>query len=313
MKYLVAMRTNFRRLVTGCLFAFISQYAVANTYTINAADQLIGNSESVLSQFDDSLYSIALKHRVGADALANANPDINPVFPGVGAELRLPMQHILPAVDRTGIVINLPEMRLYYFSPDASSVSVYPVGIGRQGWETPLMNSAVSSIVKNPNWTPPASIQQEYRDAGLKLPDVVPAGPENPLGEYAIRIGQTSYLIHGTNNPKGVGLRVSHGCIRLYPEHIEALATELHPGTSVRVVNQPVKLARHGGLLYVQGHPPIVGANYNNSKAMVDFMAHAERVLNPVELASLKRVMREALTNGDLYSGVPLPVPVVSN
>lgn len=300
---------GIRILLGICLCALLQNNADANTYAIDPEDQLVGQADSVLSRFDDTLYSVALKYRVGAEALASANPDLDPSLPGEGAELKLPMQYILPAGERVGIVINLPEMRLYHYAADGRFVSVYPVGIGRQGWETPLMQSTVSSIVENPSWTPPASIHHEFEAAGLVLPAVVPSGPENPLGEYAVRIGQTSYLIHGTNNPKGVGLRVSHGCIRLYPEHIKELAAALEVGTPVTIVNQPIKLARHNGFLHVQGHTPVAGNHYDHSKALTDFISYTERELSRAELLAVKRVMREALARGDLYTGVPIPVP----
>ncbi len=289
--------------------------ALCFTVPVNAASyptfsdkQLVGQPSTVLSKFEDTVYSIALRYQFGADALASANPDIDPWLPGEGATLQLPTHHILPNVKREGIVINLPEMRLYYFSPNGRSVTVYPVGVGRQGWETPLLESTITSIVKHPSWTPPESIHLEYQKAGLKLPKVVPAGSDNPLGEYALRIGHSSYLIHGTNNPKGVGLRVSHGCIRLYPEHIAELASLIDVNTPVAIINQPIKLGRDGGELYVQANKPLQSAAYNHSEALSEFFLHATNTLNASELSRVKNLIQASIDSGELYSGMPLLV-----
>ncbi len=280
----------------------------ATSFLTRTDHQVVGKSSTVLSKFEDTIYSIALEYRVGADALVSANPDVDPWLPGEGVAIELPTHYVLPNVKREGIVINLPEMRLYYFSPGNSSVHVYPVGIGRQGWETPLLESTISSIVKNPTWTPPQSIHLEYKKAGLDLPKIVPAGTDNPLGEYALRIGQSSYLIHGTNNPKGVGLRVSHGCIRLYPEHIAELASLIDVDTPVAIINQPIKLGRDGSKLYLQAHKPVQGDLYNHSEALHRFFENAKSTLSPSELSQVKRLIRESLESGELYSGVALPV-----
>lgn len=303
-----------RAMVAGVLLLALQSTALANPYLIDPGSQVVGRLTQLQSGIDESLYAIAVEQGLGAEALARANPDVDPWLPAAGASLQLPTQYVLPAVEHTGIVINLSEMRLYYFSSapanshDRASVTVYPIGIGRQGWETPLLTSTITSIVKNPTWTPPASIHREYRAAGLNLPDVVPAGADNPLGEYAMRIGDTSYLLHGTNNPSGVGLRVSHGCIRLYPQDIKALASALSVGTPIRVVNQPIKIGRAHGRLYVQAHQPVQGGGYDHTEALTDFFAYAESILSPAELQRVKRSIRRALETGELYSGIPIVV-----
>lgn len=298
------LRKALTVLVALCIAIPVS---AANFPTVSDS-QLVGQPSTVLSKFENTIYTIALQYRVGAEALASANPDVDPWLPGEGATLQLPTHHVLPNVKREGIVINLPEMRLYYFSPINSSVHVYPVGIGRQGWETPLLESSISSIVKNPSWTPPESIHLEYKKAGLKLPRIVPAGSDNPLGEYALRIGRSSYLIHGTNNPKGVGLRVSHGCIRLYPAHIAELASLIDVNTPVAIINQPIKLGRDGSRLYVQAFKPIHGAAYNHAEALNEFFRSAKNTLSASELRRVKRHFRASIEAGELYSGMPLLV-----
>jgi len=173
----------------------------------------------------------------------------------------VPSQHVLPRVPRRGLVLNLPEMRMYYFPPKQpgrpAQVQTYPIGIGRMDWATPLGTTTIVGKVKDPSWTPPESIRLEHAAKGDPLPRVVPAGPNNPLGRYAMRLGIPGYLIHSTNKPLGVGMRVSHGCIRMLPEDIERLFPQLPTGTPVTIVNQPVKAGWYGGKLYIEIHPPL--------------------------------------------------------
>ena len=161
---------------------------------------------------------------------------------------------------RKGIVINIPEMRVYYFPPEGSEyagrVVTHPLGIGREGWSTPLGKTTIVRKKADPTWTPPASIRKEHAAQGEELPDVVPAGPDNPLGQHALYLGMPSYLLHGTNKPAGIGLKVSHGCIRLYPEDIASLFSMVEPGTPVNIISEPYKIGREGNTLYIEAHPP---------------------------------------------------------
>lgn len=282
--------------------------SIGASYEIGEHTSIVGTNAEVISKYEDTVYSLALKHEVGAGSFASANPDVNPSFPGEGVALTLPGQYILPAVEREGIVINLPEMRLYYFPPGENTVHIYPVGIGRQGWETPVMESVITSITENPVWSPPESIHREYIAAGLTLPRQVEAGPENPLGKYALRIGHTSYLIHGTNNPEGVGLRVSHGCIRLYSDHIAELSSMISVDTPVRIINQPVKFGRIGNRLFLQAHEPVRQSKNEYSDDLAEFIKLAESALTKSELDSVKQVMLQKLQNGILYTGLTIPV-----
>lgn len=283
--------------------------SLANESPAKLTGRLIGEPATINSSFGETIYTLAEKQLVGAGALANANPDIDPLIPGDGIPVRLPTLQILPDVAHEGIVVNLPEMRLYYFPPDGTAVQIYPVGIGRQGWDTPVLEEKISSITRHPVWTPPESIHQAYRKAGLQLAKKVPAGPNNPLGKYALRLGQTSYLIHGTNKPRGVGLRVSHGCIRLYPQHIEHLAASIKINTPVRIINQPFKLARKDGSIFLEAHRPILSDAYDHSLVYGEFMKLAEASLTPLELFRLKRLMGKAFRNGDLFTGYPMVLP----
>jgi L,D-transpeptidase ErfK/SrfK len=184
-------------------------------------------------------------------------------IPGAGKRLTLPGRRILPPGPRDGIVVNLPEHRLYFYPKprrgEKPAVITYPVSIGKMDWRTPLGETRIVSKVRNPSWYPPESVRKEHAERGDELPKVVPAGPDNPLGAFAMRlaVGGGSYLIHGTNNPLAVGMAVTHGCIRMYPEDIAALFPLVPVGTKVRLVNEPVKAAWAQGQLLIEVHPPV--------------------------------------------------------
>lgn len=223
---------------------------------------LVGIILKVQARRVDTLADIARTHDVGHLEIREANRGVDFWLPGEGAPVTIPSRHILPAAQRRGIVLNLPEMRIFYYPRSASgaepvSVITYPVSIGRMDWQTPLGETRVASKVRNPTWTPPESIKEEWRADGRHLADVVPAGPDNPLGEYAMRLALPGYLIHGTNRPYGVGMRVTHGCIRMYPEDIEALYPLVAVGTRVTIVNEPVKVGWWEGDLYMEVHPAL--------------------------------------------------------
>jgi len=207
----------------------------------------------------DTLLDVARIYDVGQEEILHANPEVDRWLPPPDTAVLIPSRHILPEAERKGIVLNLPEMRLYYFRPDASppTLSTYPVSVGRMDWTSPLGGTRVVAKQVDPSWTPPDTIKAEHAAEGDPLPDVVPPGPNNPLGRYALRLGVPGYLLHGTNKPYGVGMRVTHGCIRLYPEDIEELFNRVPIGTPVQLVNQPIKLGWVGGMLYIEVHVPL--------------------------------------------------------
>lgn len=217
----------------------------------SAADDRIGRFEYYRIKGEENLLEVARLHGLGYIELLAANPGIDPWLPKSGRMLVLPKAHLLPDAPRRGIVINLAEMRLYFFREGGSPVLTFPAGIGRSGRETPTGVTRVIAKRENPTWIPPASIRAERPE----LPAAVPPGPSNPLGLYALDLGWRSYTIHGTNNPYGIGRRVSSGCIRLYPEDIEQLFELVPVGTPVTIVYQPVKLGWSGGELYLEVHP----------------------------------------------------------
>jgi L,D-transpeptidase ErfK/SrfK len=248
------------------LWAGLIPYAFSASYPLpsNPGDSLIGDPDKqiiAIATKDDTLLDIALRYDVGQNEILLANPEIDRWMPGEGTEVIIPNSYLLPDAPREGLILNLPEFRLYYFPSNQeqspSSVLTYPISIGRQNWETPLGITKVIEKKENPTWTPPASIKKEHAEKGEILPDVVPAGPDNPLGLFAIRLGIPGYLIHSTNKPYGVGMRVSHGCIRMYPKDIEQLFPDIPVATPVNIVNQPIKVGWLDNTLYIQVYPPL--------------------------------------------------------
>lgn len=200
----------------------------------------------------DTLLDIARADQLGLPELMAANPGVDRWLPGKSKRLILPTQHILPDAPREGVVVNLAEMRLYHFAKEGW-VESYPIGIGRDAFTTPLGKTKIVRKKANPTWTPTEGARKDDPE----LPAVVPAGPDNPLGEHALYLGWPTYLIHGTAKPWGVGRRVSRGCIRLYPEDIEWLFESVPVGTRVTVVEQPIKFGRKKGQLYMEVHPSL--------------------------------------------------------
>lgn len=221
---------------------------------------LVGQAQVVTARHEDTLLDIARRGGLGYNEIKMANRGVDPWMPGEGVQVVLPTRHILPMAPRTGIVINLPEMRLYHYRPDSQGmpqVVTYPISIGRFDWRSPLGVTRITQKVPNPTWTPPESIRIEHAAKGDILPPVVQAGPDNPLGLFALRLGLPGYLIHGTNRPYGIGMRVTHGCLRLYPENIATLFGEVTPGVQVNFVSQPYKIGQAFGVTYLEAHPPL--------------------------------------------------------
>lgn len=222
---------------------------------------LIGAIEVVEAKQEDTLLDIARRYDIGQEEILGANPDVDRWLPGAGTKVVIPSQYVLPPPPHEGLILNLPEMRLYYFpKPEKGQqreVQTYPVSIGRMSWATPLGTTKLIAKKKNPGWTPPESIRREHAAEGDPLPKYVPPGPDNPLGAYKMTLGIPGYLIHSTNKAFGVGMRVSHGCIRMLPEDIEILFPQVPVGTPVQIINQPAKVGWHGGDLYLEIHPPL--------------------------------------------------------
>jgi len=246
------------RFLTSIILGLV--FSPVNATTFNLADEntrIVGHNLVVLSHKEDTLLDIARRFDIGYNEIVMANPNLDPWLPGVNQRVLVPNRFILPDAPHKGIVINLAEMRLYYYPPKKKGqqqVVTHPIGVGREGWTTPLGKTRIIQKKKDPTWTPPASILAEHLEKGDPLPKVVPAGPDNPLGAFAMRLGMPGYLLHGTNRPFGVGMRVSHGCIRLFPEDIEHLFGIVAVNTPVEILYQPYKAALDGDALYLEAH-----------------------------------------------------------
>jgi len=223
---------------------------------------VVGLLQVTYARHEDTLADIARRFNLGFDEVARANPGVDPWLPGDGTRIVLPTQFVLPDAPAEGLVINVAALRAFYYPKadkgEQRTVITFPIGIGKIGWATPIGTTQIVSKRKDPYWTPPESVRKEHAEEGDILPERVPPGPDNPLGAYAMNLGWPSYLIHGTNKPAGVGLRASHGCIRMYPEDIAALFDSFAVGTKVTVVDQPLLYRWQGDSLYVQSYPPHV-------------------------------------------------------
>ena len=248
------------RILLVVLSALFATELRAEIYELPPAGyDVVGALATVTAREEDTLIDIARRNGLGYHDIVRANPDVNVWVPGEGTEVVLPTRFVLPPGPRRGIVLNLAEYRLYYYPEpvegEPAYVMTYPISIGRMDWETPLGSTSVISKVTDPSWYPPQSVRDEHEADGRPLPRVVPPGPDNPLGKYAMRLGLPGYLIHSTNRPAGVGMRVTHGCIRMFPEDIEYLFPNVDVNTPVRIINTPVKIGWFGDELVVEVHP----------------------------------------------------------
>jgi len=204
---------------------------------------------------------------------------VDPWLPGEGTDIVIPGRHILPPGPRDGIVVNIPEHRIYYFPKPRKghppTVVTYPVSIGKMDWKTPIGETRVIQKEKHPNWYPPEGVRKEHLANGDPLPAVVKAGPDNPLGDYAMRLaaGGGTYLIHGTNNPMAVGMAITHGCVRMYPEDVAALFPLIPVGTKVWLINEPVKVAFADGELLMEAHPPVDDEGQNTAEPDLNLLS----------------------------------------
>lgn len=262
-------------LIICCLLIGLPVHAVY--YELEQHSNLIGEVGETKSYYHETLLDIARRHGFGYEEIKLANPDIDVWLPGDRQGIILPSQFILPNVEHKDIVVNVPEMRLYYFvkaqQGQPQKVYTYPLGVGREGWNIPYTKTNIVEKKKHPNWYPPESIRKEHAEQGDILPEIVEAGEDNPLGNYAMRLGIREYLIHGTNKPSGVGMRVSHGCIRLYPEDIEYLFQKISLKTAVNIINMPYKTGVKDDIIYIEFHPYFIEDKdifYNNLSIVVE-------------------------------------------
>ncbi len=233
-----------------------------NYFVLEAPEQtVVGEPQIVFTRETDTFSDLAREYGLGYDDLVAANPGIDPWLPGDNTPVLLPTQYVLPNTPRRGVILNIASKRLFHYPAvnegEAVQVMTYPIGIGRVGWETPIGETKVVAKARDPNWYVPWSVQQEHKQMGDPIPPVVPPGPDNPLGSHVLKLEMPGYLIHGTNQPYGVGMRVSHGCVRLYPENIELLYSMVDIGESVTIVNEPFLAGSLEGELYLESHSPL--------------------------------------------------------
>ena len=255
-------------------------------------DNVIGRNGTDVALHEDTLFDIARRNGVGYEELVAANPGVDPWLPGDGTEILIPSRYILPDAPRTGIVVNLPEHRMYYYPKpkkgEPAVVITYPISTAKMDWKTPLGVTKIVSKEENPNWYPPASVLKEHEERGDPLPKVVPPGPDNPLGAHKMRLAIPggAYLIHGTNKPAGVGMQVTHGCIRMYPENVAELFAMVSIGTQVNLIDQPNKVGWQRGTLYVERHAALEGTNnpLDSDPAVMDRLVTEAASGRPVEV-----------------------------
>jgi L,D-transpeptidase ErfK/SrfK len=289
------------KITTFLLTLAVTGLSQASSYILPPADvDIVGQITTVTAGRDNTLLDIAREYDIGQNEILYANPDVDRWMPTDNSTVILPNRFILPNTKRSGLVINLPEMRLYYYPKPKTGerpvVISHPVSVGRMDWDTPLGKTRIVSKKVDPSWRPPQSIKDEAIAKGDDpLPDVVEAGPDNPLGRYAMRLGIPGYLIHSTNKPYGVGMRVTHGCLRMYPEDIERLFEAIPVNTPVQLVNQPIKLGWLAGSLFLELHPPLE----EDEEKYQDYM---QSVLDAISdfLADEKN------TNSTFYRGIKL-------
>jgi len=250
---------------TGIIFSLLlaaSQSASALTLSLpdKIGDSLVGSPpyevKYVAAKQEDTLIDIAVNYKLGQDEIVLTNPYVDRWLPKEGTKVRIPTSFLLPDAPREGIVINLPEMRFYYYAGDGKVIT-YSIGIGRVDWKTPLGKTRIVGKTENPSWTPPPSIIAEHIADDNPLKPYYPPGPDNPQGLFAFRLGIPGYLIHSTNQPEGIGMRVSHGCIRMYPDDIEQFFPMVKIGTQVDIVNQSIKVGWYHDTLYMQSYPEL--------------------------------------------------------
>lgn len=273
-----------------------------------AGSRLIGQNQTyTILEGDNKLQTIARRFNTAAQLILEANNTIAPVNPAPGTVITIPSQMLLPDTPREGIVVNLAELRLYYFPPGENIVQVFPLGIGQLGLETPVTTTRVSQKIPNPTWTPTPGIRARSLEQGIKLPPVVPAGPNNPLGRFALRlgVGHGEYLIHGTSAPDSVGLRVSSGCMRMNAPDIKALFEQVRVGTRVQIINEPVKFSvEPDGKRYIEVHRPLAQVEGENPQ-MTPISHSADFATFVSQSGSDKALIDKALSR---RAGIPVVV-----
>ena len=305
------MRSVFRSLMILALGA-LSPLSDAVEYELrNDGGELFGKVERIRTRYEDTLIEIARRYSLGYEELVRVNKGVDPWLPGEGTQIVIPGQRLLPPSDREGIVVNLPEHRMYFFPKpkkgEPAKVMTFPVSVGKMDWQTPIGVTKVVSKQKDPPWYPPESVRKEHEARGDPLPLVVPPGPTNPLGRHALRLNIPggAYLIHGTNNPDAVGMAVTHGCLRMYPEDVEILFESVKVGTQVSLINEPLKMTRVDGEVWIEVHPPVDAQGQSVAVKLEDFETRLDALLGESEVAINWDIAIQALREA---SGIPVMI-----
>ena len=302
--------SDLRRHTLVLLTSLCTPLAAAKTLVLPPVDvDLVGETAIAHTQQEDTLLDVARRFSVGQDEIVLANPDVDRWLPGAGTEVVVPTRYIIPRAERTGLVLNVPEMRLYYFPASApgqpAMMHTYPVSIGRMDWSTPIGKTKVTVKTKNPSWRPPKSIREEAEASGTPLPELIPPGPNNPLGDYALRLARPGYLIHSTNKPFGVGMRVTHGCVRMYPEDIEILFPVVPVGTAVQIVDQPIKIGWLFDTLFIEVHPALEEKQQPAAVLVESAMDLINAAWDERPLVLNAQALKKALEE---QTGIPVPI-----
>jgi L,D-transpeptidase ErfK/SrfK len=304
--------TDIVRVAVFALLSFLPVSSFAIEYELRAdGGDIFGKVERIRTRYEDTLIEIARRYSLGYEELVRVNKGVDPWLPGEGTQIVIPGQRLLPPSEREGIVVNLPEHRMYFF-PDAKSgepakVMTFPVSVGKMDWQTPIGRTKVVSKQKDPPWYPPESVRREHEARGDPLPRVVPPGPTNPLGQHALRLNIPggAYLIHGTNNPDAVGMAVTHGCLRMYPEDVAILFEAVKVGTQVSLINEPLKMTRVDGEVWIEVHPPVDDQGQSVAVKLEDFEKRLDGLLGESEVAINWDIAIQALREA---SGIPVMI-----
>lgn len=297
--------TRLRKGLGALLLGMLAGTAAADPlYTIKPdAPDIIGELSLTTSVYEDTISDLARAYDQGFREMRLANPKVDAWLPGEGTEVLVPSLYVLPNAPRDGIVINVPEMRMYYYSGrGGKQVMTFPISIGREQWVTPKGRTSIVGKVKNPAWYPPESIRKEHAQEGDILPKVVPAGPDNPLGTHALQLGLNGYMIHGTDKPYGIGMRVTHGCIRMYPNDIVTMFNATTVGTPVYIVSQPFKIGLGDGNIYLEVHPPL---EEDQQAATAQYSVVVQMILDRVKNYSAELVWADIKRTLDDANGIP--------
>ncbi len=290
----------------------VKQLMLGSDYPYDMGDDdPVGTVERIQTRYEDTLIEIARRYSLGYEELLRVNPGVDPWLPGEGTAVIIPGKRLLPPAEREGIVVNLPEHRMYFFpraaKGDPAKVMTFPVSVGKMDWRTPLGVTKVVSKQKDPPWYPPASVRKEHEERGDPLPLMVGPGPDNPLGAHALRLNIPggSYLIHGTNNPDAVGMAVTHGCLRMYPEDVAVLFDAVKVGTRVALINEPVKITKSDGEVWLEVHPPIDSQGQSTAVPLEDFEKRLDALLGDTEVAINWDLAVQALSEA---RGIPVMI-----